>query len=96
MTLTFSEQQATGIERFELLGDLHGVDVFDMAPLEMTRMGTLDDPISIYTLVRAVSSSLYITSRRREMSCRHLPARPKSTPHHRAATQSLTHSTPPV
>jgi cytochrome c oxidase subunit 5b len=34
------------------LGDLHGVDVFDLNPIEMTRMGTLDDPISIYTLVR--------------------------------------------
>ncbi|KAK1924070.1 putative cytochrome c oxidase polypeptide iv mitochondrial precursor [Papiliotrema laurentii] len=44
------EQQATGLERFELLGDLHGVDVFDLNPIEMTRMGTLDDPISIYTL----------------------------------------------
>jgi len=56
--LTQSEEQATGIERFELLGDLHGVDVFDMAPLEMTRMGTLDDPISIYTLVRVLFITL--------------------------------------
>ena len=49
-----SEQQATGLERFELLGDLHGVDVFDLKPIEMTRMGTLDEPIMIYTLVSVV------------------------------------------
>lgn len=50
--LIYSEEQATGLERFELLGDLHGVDVFDMKPIEMTRMGTLDEPIPIFTLVR--------------------------------------------
>ena len=49
--LTFSEQQATGLERFELLGKLEGVDVFDMKPLEMTRLGTVEDPIKIYSLV---------------------------------------------
>jgi len=50
-TLMFSEQQATGLERFELLGKLEGVDVFDMKPLEMTRIGTPQDPIPIYSLV---------------------------------------------
>jgi len=49
--LTFSEQQATGLERFELLGKLEGVDVFDMKPMEMTRIGTVQDPIPIYSLV---------------------------------------------
>ena len=47
----YSEQQATGLERFELLGKLEGVDVFDMKPLEMTRIGTPQDPIPIYSLV---------------------------------------------
>lgn len=45
------EQQATGLERFELLGKLKGEDVFDMAPLEMTRLGTTKDPIIINSLV---------------------------------------------
>jgi len=49
--LTISEQQATGLERFELLGKLEGVDVFDMKPMEMTRIGTVQDPIPIYSLV---------------------------------------------
>ncbi|KAL7421940.1 Cytochrome c oxidase subunit 4 [Cryptotrichosporon argae] len=44
------EQQATGLERFELLGKLEGVDVFDMKPLEVTRLGTVDDPIAVYSL----------------------------------------------
>ncbi|WWC89128.1 uncharacterized protein L201_004046 [Kwoniella dendrophila CBS 6074] len=44
------EAQATGIERFELLGKLEGVDVFDMKPLEVTRLGTVNDPIAVYSL----------------------------------------------
>ncbi|WVN88594.1 uncharacterized protein L203_103805 [Cryptococcus depauperatus CBS 7841] len=44
------ENQATGLERFELLGKLEGVDVFDMNPLEMTRFGTVENPIPIYSL----------------------------------------------
>ncbi|EPQ28024.1 uncharacterized protein PFL1_04351 [Pseudozyma flocculosa PF-1] len=41
------EQQATGLERFELLGKLQGEDVFDMSPLEMTHLGTTENPIMI-------------------------------------------------
>ncbi|OWT40532.1 cytochrome c oxidase subunit 5b [Cryptococcus neoformans Bt1] len=44
------ENQSTGLERFELLGNLEGVDVFDMKPLEVTRLGTVEDPIPIYSL----------------------------------------------
>ncbi|WWD17101.1 hypothetical protein CI109_101538 [Kwoniella shandongensis] len=44
------EEQSTGLERFELLGKLEGVDVFDMKPLEVTRLGTVDDPIAVYSL----------------------------------------------
>jgi hypothetical protein len=51
--IPLSEEQATGLERFELLGKLEGVDVFDMNPVEMTRMGTVDEPIPIYSLVSA-------------------------------------------
>jgi hypothetical protein len=52
----FSEEQATGIERLELLGDLLGVDVFDNKAPEMTRMGTLESPIPIFTLVSVILS----------------------------------------
>ncbi|EKC99869.1 cytochrome c oxidase polypeptide iv [Trichosporon asahii var. asahii CBS 8904] len=50
------EQQATGIERFELMGKVQGVDVFDMKPLEADRIGTLADPIEVlsYYPVRQV------------------------------------------
>lgn len=45
-------EQATGIERYQLLGNMAGVDVFDMAPVEVTRMGTLVDPIKVNSVVR--------------------------------------------
>ncbi|BEJ13065.1 hypothetical protein CspHIS471_0302390 [Cutaneotrichosporon sp. HIS471] len=40
-------QQATGIERFELIGKAEGVDVFDMGPLPSDRIGTLENPIEV-------------------------------------------------
>jgi len=45
------ESQSTGLERFELLGKLQGVDVFDMKPLESSRLGTKKDPILVQSLV---------------------------------------------
>lgn len=59
--LIYSEQQATGLERLELLGDLLGVDVFDTKPLEMTRMGTLDEPIEIFTMVSDPTEETWTT-----------------------------------
>ncbi|PHH72203.1 hypothetical protein CDD80_4681 [Ophiocordyceps camponoti-rufipedis] len=40
-------EQATGLERYELLGKMEGVDVFDMSPLDASRLGTMDDPIMV-------------------------------------------------
>lgn len=36
-------EQATGLERLEILGKMNGVDIFDMKPLDASRTG-------IYTL----------------------------------------------
>jgi cytochrome c oxidase subunit 5b len=33
-------EQATGLERFEILGKMEGVDIFDMKPLDASRKGT--------------------------------------------------------
>jgi len=33
-------EQATGLERLEILGKMQGVDVFDMRPLDASRVGT--------------------------------------------------------
>jgi len=33
-------QQATGLERLEILGKMEGVDIFDMRPLDSSRKGT--------------------------------------------------------
>lgn len=40
-------QQATGLERFELLGKLEGIEVFETEPLDASRTGTMADPIII-------------------------------------------------
>lgn len=31
--------QATGLERLELLGKMQGIDIFDMKPLDASRLG---------------------------------------------------------
>ncbi|KAG8897844.1 Vacuolar morphogenesis protein 6 [Tulasnella sp. 403] len=41
------ENQSTGLERFQIEGQLRGVDVFDMQGILMTRQGTLKDPIIV-------------------------------------------------
>jgi cytochrome c oxidase subunit 5b len=33
-------EQATGLERLEILGKMEGVDIFDMKPLDASRKGT--------------------------------------------------------
>lgn len=40
-------EQATGLERLELLGKLEGIDFFDTKPLDASRKGTMEDPIII-------------------------------------------------
>ncbi|KAL1956740.1 hypothetical protein VTO42DRAFT_6890 [Malbranchea cinnamomea] len=40
-------EQATGLERLELLGKMQGVDIFDMRPLDASRLGTKEDPIIV-------------------------------------------------
>ncbi|KAI0775306.1 cytochrome c oxidase subunit VB-domain-containing protein [Trametes elegans] len=42
--------QSTGLERLQVLGALEGVEVFDLAPLDSSRIGTLADPIKVYSL----------------------------------------------
>lgn len=62
------EQQATGLERFELVSKLQGVDVFGMEPIKMTRAGTTSEPIKIESLVSSGDASW----EREHVSC--LPA----------------------
>lgn len=44
--------QATGLERFELLHKLNGEDPFLMEPLKVDYMGTKSNPISVKSIVR--------------------------------------------
>ncbi|POY73342.1 hypothetical protein BMF94_3677 [Rhodotorula taiwanensis] len=43
-------EQATGLERFELLHKLKGEEAFSLEPLEVPRLGTLADPIMVFSL----------------------------------------------
>ena len=45
-------EQATGLERLQLLGDMEGVSVFDDQPLDASRLGTKADPIKVLSYVR--------------------------------------------
>lgn len=53
-----SEGQATGLERLELLGEMQGVSVFDEEPLDSSRLGTLDNPVKVFSLVCASTNTL--------------------------------------
>jgi cytochrome c oxidase subunit 5b len=44
-------QQATGLERLQLLGQMDGVDVFNMGPLVMTKAGTTAEPTIVPSYV---------------------------------------------
>ncbi|ROW04969.1 hypothetical protein VPNG_07014 [Cytospora leucostoma] len=48
-------EQSTGLERLEILGKIEGVDIFDLRPLDASRLGTLQDPI----LVRSAGEEQY-------------------------------------
>ncbi|KOS20938.1 Cytochrome c oxidase subunit 4 [Escovopsis weberi] len=48
-------EQATGLERLEILGKMEGQDIFDMRPLDASRRGTMQDPI----LVRSAGDEQY-------------------------------------
>ncbi|WFD25537.1 Cytochrome c oxidase subunit 4 [Malassezia nana] len=56
-TVASDEDQSTGIERFELMGRLQGIDVFDMTPLESDRLGTVENPIIVKSMVRVDNDS---------------------------------------
>ena len=46
-TVPTDVEQATGLERLEILGKMQGIDIFDMKPLPSDRLGTLKDPIMV-------------------------------------------------
>lgn len=55
------EEQATGLERLELLGEMQGINVFDEEPLDSSRLGTLENPVKVFSLVRCFSYFLRVT-----------------------------------
>lgn len=55
------ESQSTGLDRVQVLGLLEGVDVFDLEPLDSSRIGTLADPIKVFSAVRIEPYSFSLT-----------------------------------
>ncbi|KAI9658998.1 MAG: Cytochrome c oxidase subunit 4 [Bathelium mastoideum] len=55
-TIPTDIEQATGLDRLEILGKMQGVDIFDMKPLDASRLGTLKDPI----VVRSAGDEQYL------------------------------------
>ncbi|KAI9289510.1 cytochrome c oxidase subunit VB-domain-containing protein [Umbelopsis sp. AD052] len=49
-------EQATGLERLELLAKLEGKELFDMEPLNMTHLGTKQNPI----VVKSMDSTRFV------------------------------------
>jgi cytochrome c oxidase subunit 5b len=45
-------EQATGLERLQLLGQLQSIDVFNTGPLHITKLGTVEDPTLVPAYVR--------------------------------------------
>ncbi|KAH9838472.1 cytochrome c oxidase polypeptide IV [Rhodofomes roseus] len=41
------EEQATGLERAQILAEREGIELFDENPLDSSRIGTLADPIKV-------------------------------------------------
>ncbi|KAK0752786.1 cytochrome c oxidase subunit VB-domain-containing protein, partial [Schizothecium vesticola] len=54
-TVPTDVEQATGLERLEILGKMEGVDIFDMRPLDASRLGTMESPV----LVRSAGDEQY-------------------------------------
>jgi len=44
------QSQSTGLDRVQVLGLLEGRDVFDLEPLDSSRIGTLADPIKVLSV----------------------------------------------
>ncbi|PLW50605.1 hypothetical protein PCANC_06967 [Puccinia coronata f. sp. avenae] len=45
-------EQSTGIERYEILARMEGHDPFDRKPLAVNHMGTLGNPVKVFSLER--------------------------------------------
>jgi len=52
-------EQATGLERLQLLGEIEGIKVFDDSPLDSSRLGTKANPVLVpsYDVERIIGCS---------------------------------------
>ena len=77
--------QSTGLERLQILGALEGVEIFDLKPLDSSRLGTVADPVKVFSAVSiwhippgATASQVASSSRMQEpervIGCTGVPA----------------------
>lgn len=50
-TIPTDLEQATGLERLQLLGEIEGIKVFDDAPLDASHLGTKANPVLVPSYV---------------------------------------------
>jgi len=50
-TVPTDVEQATGLERLQLLGDIEGINVFDDSPLDSSHLGTKANPVLVPSYV---------------------------------------------
>lgn len=62
---TYSD--STGLERYQLLGLMAGVDVFDEKPIQVDRLATVEDPILVNSQVRPSAAVVFSRCRRRRL-----------------------------
>lgn len=52
-------EQATGLERIQLLGKLEGLEIFDDGPLDSSRIGTKANPVLVPSYVRDDRATIF-------------------------------------
>ena len=55
-------EQATGLERLQLLGEVEGIKVFDDSPLDSSRLGTKANPVLVPSYVCVFSFDSFLGS----------------------------------
>ena len=67
-------EQATGLERLEILGKMQGVDIFDMRPLDASRKGMRSAPDAHYEQFWSWENSMCYTTLGNSFTCRNTKA----------------------
>lgn len=59
-TIPTDFNQATGLERLELIGKMQGIDIFDMRPLDASRKGTSASCPTLRSLLHGTRTRVFL------------------------------------